>query len=354
MEHKIMVIATMLLSTVSIFSQTITYETNSPRSGDIVYKEVVDYFDPGNSGNHALWDFRDIIRNNASESVEYFIGPDSMLWEANPSSICRFYQTSDSLLLLSSETPYLDITYTVPVTFQVYPYAYGYVMNNNYEGIGTYCQKQAVKDKGTMIVEIDGAGSLITSDGDTLSHVVRLHSVLTSSLHMYGQMDTLCVDSSNIKQKICETYQWYVKGYRYPLYETSSTCYYEQLNLLSCIQKAYMYSAEKTVLAEDGENKKILEDIQNENSSANDIIHYTVSNTGTTLQMNYSLDENANINSMICNNTGIVYGRKVAHLQAGTDYQMTFDISFLPRGEYVLYINVNGKVYNEKFEKKHE
>lgn len=339
-------------SSAQVYGQTISYLANAPRGGDAIKKKVVEYFEPGNSGNNIVWDFRDVEPTRATELTEYFIGLDSLLWGTNSASICRFRLNSDSLQLLSYETPYQRIDYTQPITLLTYPYAYGYTMSNNYEGTGLYCQKHVVKNRGTMIAEIDGTGSIITIDSDTLLNVVRLHSIRTSSVCMYSQSDTLYEDSTNIKQEIQETNQWYVRGYRYPLYETSSISYYDNLEQVSCIQKAYVYSPDEQFMPEDPENKKILEKIQKEKDGERTIIHYTVSNNGSVLQVSYTLDSDASINSIVCNNLGMVYGRQVANQHAGSGYQLSFDISSLPRGEYVLYINVNGKVYNEKFEKK--
>ena len=82
-----------------------------------------------------------------------------------------------------------------------------------------------------------------------------------------------------------------------------------------------------------------------------DIIHYTVRSNGSTLTMDYSLDAEANTHALICNSRGMLYGQQSTRQLAGAGYQMAFDISTLPWGEYVLYVNVNGKVYNEKFKK---
>lgn len=350
--RKLLVITLLFLTASDVCGQTIDFSTNAPRSGDAIKKKQVEYFNPGNSGNNVLWDFRDIELDGEERYTKFFDGPDTLLWSTDNSCICRYQLTSDSLLLYGYETPYQQIVYSTPLVLQTYPYAYGYTMSNIYEGAGLYCEKHSVKNRGTLIVEIDGEGSVITANGDTLSNAVRLHSIRTSSLCMFNQTDTLFSDSSYIKQEIQETNQWYVRGYRYPLYETTSTAYYDHLNLVSCIQRAFIYSPEDQNLPDDPENDKILEEIEREKAEKMDIIHYHVTHDGSTLQIDYSLDAEANIHGIICNSMGMVYGRQVTRQHEGTNYQLSFNILTLPRGEYILYINVNGKVYNEKFEKK--
>ena len=118
---------------------------------------------------------------------------------------------------------------------------------------------------------------------------------------------------------------------------------------VSCVRTAYMYSPDDEKYLEDAENKQIREDIARENTAGKNIIHYTITNNGTSVVLDYDLDAEASINALLCNSRGMVYGRKKAHMTGGTGYQISFDTVSLPRGEYILYINVNGKVYNEKF-----
>ena len=157
-----------------------------------------------------------------------------------------------------------------------------------------------------------------------------------------------------MKQEIEEHYAWYVRGYRYPMYETSSICFYDNMTPVSCLQKAYRYLPEELAVNEeykDSVNSEILMEDSIAGIASEDIIHYTIKNDGCTLTMDYSLDADASINALVCNSRGMLYGRRSTRQPAGTDYQMDFDIVSLPKGEYVLYVNVNGKVYNEKFKK---
>lgn len=336
------------LVVLTVSGQAIEYRTNAPRIGDVIKKKQVEFFNSGNEGKDVVWDFSGLKSTGEKEQTEFLLDKDSVLCSVDSKMICRYYLTEDTLQLMGYENRLNKMVYTDPIILLTYPYAYGHNMTNVYDGTGMYCQRQVVKHRGTLIVEADAEGCIIDAEGDTLKNVVRVHSIRTSSLCMYAPTDTLFEDSSHIKQEIQETNQWYVRGYRYPMYETTSTAYYDNMEPVSCILSAYMYSPEEQSNAEDMENDQILEDIEREKAMEQDIIHYNVSNTGTSIVLGYSLDADANVSTLVCNSRGMVYGRKNAHQAAGTDYQMAFDTTSLPKGDYVIYINVNGKVYNEK------
>lgn len=334
----------------SLHAQMIDLNTNGPRCGDIVKRKQIQFFNAGSTGNSVVWDFRDLNIFDKNEETIYFLDQDSILTSANINLICRYSFSGDSLKQLGCENATYYIDYTRPLTLITYPFLYGYYISNNYEGYGMYCQKQRVKIKGEYITGIDAKGSLITVTGDTLENVVRLHSVRTSSWCMYCSNDSLISDSTNTKQEIQETNQWYVRGYRYPLYETVTTSYYDKMSPVSCVQSAYMYVIDDSVIKNDSENEKILEDIKKHKVDEKKIIHYDIQSNDYEMAINYSLDEEANINALLCNVRGMVYGHQANHHKEGTGYQMKFNTASLPKGEYILYLNVNGVVNNEKIQ----
>ena len=205
-----------------------------------------------------------------------------------------------------------------------------------------------MKSSGSQFVEADAEGRVVTVEGDTLNHVIRLHTIRTSSVGMYSMEDTLFSDTTFIKQEIKEINQWFVRGYRYPLYETTSTAYYDHMELVSTILSAYIYSMDEQCVLEDEVNEEIQKEIEKENQAVKDIFHYEIFNDGSRLSIDYSIDVDASVNVLICNVRGMVYGRRSDHNIAGSGYNMSFDISSMPKDKYILYLNVNGKVYNEK------
>lgn len=332
------------------YGQTISHVTNAPRCGDVIMKKPLAFFSTSNEGQGVLWDFGDLATDgNEKERTEYYFDEDSVLCSLDSRMVQKLQLSDDSLKLVGYETKLEKMDYPEPLVMVTYPFSYGYTIDNNYEGIGSYCQNLIMKNSGSQFVEADAEGRIVTEEGDTLNHVIRLHTIRTSSVGMYSQEDTLFSDTTFIKQEIKEINQWFVRGYRYPLYETSSTAYYDHMDLVSTILSAYMYSTDEEDALEDEVNEEIKKDVEKENLAAKDIIHYVISNEGSRLSLDYSLDADASINALICNIRGMVYGRESAHHPAGSGYNMSFDMSSLPKDQYILYLNVNGKVYNEKF-----
>lgn len=207
------------------FGQTIDFQTNAPRCGDVIKRQQVEYFSSTKDGKDVLWDFSELNVLDRKEDIEYFLGKDSVLRSADSERMCFYNLSEDSLILTGYDSPLERMAYTQPIHLMAYPFSYGYTMSNDYDGTGSYCQRQVIKQKGTHFIEADAEGSIINANGDTLQNVIQIHSIRTGSLCYYSPSDSLFEDSSHIKQVIQDVYQWYAKGYRYPLYETTSTAY---------------------------------------------------------------------------------------------------------------------------------
>lgn len=324
---------------------------NSPRCGDSYSLKQVDYFSPGNSGENVIWDFSWLNSTGDNYRKDFFLSVDSVLSCADDECVMKYSLMYDTLFCLGYDTPLKHVEYTEPMKIITYPFQYGSSISNTYSGIGDYCKRLILKNGGTLIVDADAEGMIINNYGDTLYNVIRVHTTRLNSVSMHIPSDTLLEDTSRMKQEIEEHYAWYVSGYRYPMYETSSVCFYDNMTPISCIQKAYYYCADDLEELSDPVNEEILQNGSISNSAERDIIHYTIRIDGNTLTMDYSLDADASINALISNSMGILYGRRSTIQHAGANYQMLFDIVTLPKGEYVFYINVNGKVYNKKFSK---
>ncbi len=353
MKRNVLLMA-VSLAVLHSYGQTIDMATNAPRSGDGYVVRQMEYFAQGDEGKNVLWDFSELKSLDKKSRREYFLSRDSILTGVDEECARKYELTGDSLRCLGYDTRLKHMEYSEPMTLMTYPFGYGYNITNTYHGKGDYCKRLLLKNGGTLVVEADAEGSIVYNEGDTLKNVLRVHTTRLNSVSLHAQTDTLMEDTSRMKQEIEEHYAWYVRGYRYPMYETSSICFYDNMTPVSCLQKAYRYLPEELADNEefkDSVNSEILMEDSIANKACEDIIYYTIKNDGCTLTMDYSLDADASINALVSNSRGMLYGRRSTRQPAGTDYQMDFDIVSLPKGEYVLYINVNGKVYNEKFKK---
>lgn len=331
------------------YGQTISCAANAPRCGDVIKKKPLAFFYTSNRGQGILWDFRNLATDgNEKDKTEYYFDEDTVLCSLDSRMVQKLQLLDDSLKLVGYETSLEKMDYTEPLVMVTYPFSYGSSIVNNYKGVGSYCQTLVMKSSGSQFVEADAEGRVVTVEGDTLNNVIRLHTIRTSSVGMYSMEDTLFSDTTFIKQEIKEINQWFVRGYRYPLYETTSTAYYDHMELVSTILSAYIYSMDEQCVLEDEVNEEIQKEIEKENQAVKDIFHYEIFNDGSRLSIDYSIDVDASVNVLICNVRGMVYGRRSDHNIADSGYNMSFDISSMPKDKYILYLNVNGKVYNEK------
>lgn len=335
----------LLFLCLSCYGQTvIEYANNAPLNGDSIQKRRVNYFCFSNEGKNVLWDFSKLTALDQQLQTTHFDIKDSVIYSLDDKTINKYKLLSkDTLKLIGYETRFEQMNYSKPLIAQVYPFAFGDKATSYYEGIGSFCQNLIIKKSGTQIVEAKAYGKIITETEDTLKNVIRLHTIRSSSVGMYDPKDSLFTDSTYIKQEIKDINQWYVQGYRYPLYETISTAYYDHLDLISTINAAYVYAFEKNKIKEDNEQEK------KGNLDTKVIFHYKISFENNKLVLSFSLDEDSNVNTLICNVKGMLYLNETTNKPKGTGYQFNYDMDSLPKGIYVLYINVNGKIYSEKF-----
>lgn len=355
----------------SISSQTVDYKANIPRSGDIMSRQILEPFPQGDSGQGILWDFSCLTQESDSVEdiyVEYFIDPDSSrLSVADGDFILRYSDLSDTLQVIGKETPLERICYDTPQTVMTYPFTYGNVISGSYGGHGTYCSRLNVSVAGTLLVEADAEGIILTSECDTLYNVLRVHTLRTGSISMNSVMDANNSDTTHVKQEIEERYEWYARGYRYPLYEKATVAYYDNMTMIHESHSASRISPDFMHLPDDSCNDSILaydayvrsamfpiDGLQPSGPDGSDpenadIIRYTVLTDGNSLILDYDLDQDATLTFIICNKMGMLFVNRRENVKAGSEHTAEFDLSGLVPNDYILYINVNGTIYSEVF-----
>ncbi len=347
--RALIAMATIIVS-LYIHAQSVTHEYNGIRVGDLVEKHKTDPVSPGESGEDVLWDFSR-LECLGKHAVEFFCDSDSVeICELEPAVINKYSFSADSLLMTGYENPLKKVSFSQPVMLMSYPFHYGDTFSAPYSGTGSYCSNLTIESSGMMEGEADGTGMLILPKGDTIRNVIRVHSIRTGGISMYLDTDSMSADRSRMKQEIEERYQWYGRGYRYPLLETSSISYYDDMTLVSCIQSSCLYSPDMQGNLHDEQNDSIqhADSLHDHQKASPDIITYTVSVSGSTVHVRYSLSEQASITALVCNHRGMTYRRSSCTMPAGDGYEMSIDCSGLTPDFYILYINVNGKAYSEK------
>lgn len=325
----------------------IDYETNMFRSGDILQKELLSGVVSGEGGYGVTWDFQDVKTLKPRYSVEYYCDSDSAFLEIEPNFMCLYRLRNDSLIQTGYQNAITKMEYTTAPLILKYPFAYGDSVSSVIEGKGMYCGKNAMEVHGSVYTVADGLGTLILSPADTLNNVLRLHLLRMSSVSM--AKDTVMDDSCATSLEIDDRYQWFARGYRYPVLEARSISYYHNADFIKCRQCALRYNPGCQRQLCDTINENIAkEDSVNRSTCNEQIFSYTVETTGNVVHVNYSVKTKADIIALIANTQGMLFRCVHRTDEAGNNYSMTIDCNGLKHGEYILYINVNGEIYTHK------
>ena len=353
--RQLVFIVLLLVSTLTLKAQAlIDRYTNAPRECDTIMRVPVAYMPAGNDGEDVVWDFSEFTPVASPYKVFYFADSLGEIRLKEPSRMLKYQLRDDSLLLTGYETRLRSMTYAPPVCLAVFPSGYGDGWSDNFRGTGLYSERMSIETEGTASVEIDGAGSLVLTEGDTLRNVLRLHYLKSASVWMHEPSDTSVVEPSARRQEIEEHYMWIARGYRYPVVETISTTYYDGLTMISDRQEAYMSLPEWQTALNDSVNHEIqvADSLANLLQQVQPVMHYTYQlNSSGRLHIDYSLTEAASITFLVCNAMGITYITATDHHPAGDGYSADIDCSGLLNGTYLLYINCNGQVFSETFKK---
>ena len=338
----------MIAAMVAHAQNTLTREANMMRIGDVENKETVDYAEIGKGGDDACWDFSQ-ASTIGLHSIVYTCDSDSIdLKRIESNMVYRYNLNDDSLFLSSIETPQMIVRYDKPVFCLKYPVGYGYCHSAHYSGEGKYCGTHFVRQFGTVEVESDGQGTLILSEKDTLRNVLRVFMTTTSCTRICR--DSCLNDSDNLKHEIIERYQWYARGYRYPVFETILQTTYHDMAPVASNRFSYRYSPEDQRLNPDSLNEKIQnEDIMAWNQQETpSIFSYKIQNDNNNITIEYDLSESAHIRILVCDVMGILYRKEDFTESQGYGYTKNIDCNGLHHGQYILYINVNGNIYSNK------
>lgn len=350
---SIIFLALNIYSMSSYAQNVLTSQLNAPRDSDKLYKYRVEYTDPGNSGNNICWDFEKVNVLDKSYIVTFSCDSLHQLTCIENGSIYKYQLKQDLLMQTAYEDPKTSIKYDPPIMKQKYPFGIDMKISQMYHGKGVYCGNHNIDTKGNIEQEADGTGTIILSKSDTLKNVIRIHTISTYATAM--AKDTCISDSIDKRQGIEETYSWYARGYRYPVYETISRTSYYNISPVACYQTAFMYLPENQRSIADSLNQRIASKdtlkSRTENNNQN-IIKYTIKNNGGFINIDYDITQNAHITAIICDIYGILYKHVERNDNAGEKYTIQIDCNNLRRGQYILYLNVNGKIYSEKVNEK--
>ena len=325
--------------------QVVDMISNGIRANDQIEVIETEYQSSGDAGRDVTWDVSQISECSRVD-VSFESDSTGIIVRNDGKSLSSFVMHGDSLLQTSYETPLEQITYSVPVLTMRYPMSYGDTWEKDFHGDGTYCHQFHERRVGRIQSVADGYGRMIISETDTLYQVLRVYTLKTSSIQI--SPDSCVNNPGRLKQEIEERYQWFARGYRYPVYETVSRTSYDNLIPVATRQYAHCCMPEIQRLLSDEHNEQIAKEDSLQQFSSGDIFHYEVSNNGNIVQIDYALDKPAHIRTIVADVMGMVYRNQQWNGFATEHNVMSIDCSGLRRGHYILYMNVEGKIYHEK------
>lgn len=389
-------LSVLLLWTCCVFSfAQITYQNNALRSGDEIIKQQVEYKDPGRSGENVIWDFSKLTAVNKeyklfysspylSEDSVYVMGKDTIRMDETEETDLiigtehytnYFYRVKDNrLLLLGHQNPVSRMHNQAPVPVISYPMSFGQKTESNYFSKAVYSGTEDMYVKGNVQIESDATGILVLPNKDTLNHVSRIKTIQTIE-EIQDSLDRKLVNlPDSIRQKMwkpalkskVETYRWYVKGYRYPVFETVNN-----INMTDTTETVYFSTAffyppqEHYYLDDDIENLAVLDSLNNIKDQQpidpngpsqwlrdNFTYNYGPNPVTTELNIEYHLSDNAKVGIEIHSSImGLVRSVPAQMRQPGL-YNESFSMSNLMPGTYILRFLVRDEVVSNVILKK--
>jgi hypothetical protein len=347
-----------LIGISSLYAQhSLQSKYNMYRSGDEIIKQQVEYKDPGRSGENVLWDFSKLTSLDDGYTLSY-IGDDFVIAGIEHSTMYYYKLSNDSLLLLGYENPTtLMINNQSELIFK-FPVKYKDMCQSYCHGNGKYCNRLSLDIMGTIQTEADAYGMMILPNQDTIKNVVRTHTTkyiaettkpLQALSSFGGGKGEVSPDSIDFRLATdttiigVETYRWYEKGYRYPIFETVKSRVVKQGDPQDFFSTAFFYPPqEHYYLDNDEENLALLEedteinDPQDNNPWAGLTYNFYPNPVEANLEIEIFMPKQGQVRMQLIDKVGgLVWGKNFGKWGEGIHFEQVF-MSPFSRGEYVL------------------
>ena len=358
------------LMTIAIHGQTrLTHKTNAfTGTGRLVMRQVrcVDSLE-----DSLCWDFSNMETMTPRYTVWHVDKSDSLrqVTATVERGTCHtFSQQGDSLLISGYRSRLSEVSYDEQEVYLLLPMAAGDSIQGFFHGRGTYGDKVALRQYGRYKTKAVGVGTLLLPDSVSMDNVLRVHTERLISCKQYPitQLDSLLpyttdsVSASLMTDTAVysvHTDRWYAPGYRYPVVERrivfngdgspgiSQTLYYPAGNQVADNPDDEANAAIRALMADRYKQKNTaLNSDTNPDEAATFLRNIKVSINGTAVSVSYDFLKDATVTALVCDVTGIVYRQQSQTGRAGESNQMTIRCDGLRKGQYVLYLNVNGQV----------
>ena len=348
--HFYISVLALLIGITSVHAQ-VNLSEMEPASADSLVKSRIRYFSPGMGERNKVWDFSEKLGSKGSSQVMFMKDSTGVVSIMEPGKISYYHTTPDTLILFGCESALERREYAVNKVFRIFPLEYGDSVSNSFRCEGMYCGDHPFREVGTTTVKVDADGVIVLAENDTVRNVRRVHTIDTYSVCM--DIDSAALDTAKLTLVIDERYEWYLPASQYPIIEDVTSTTFHNMEAIGTTKYACCNLPEDQaacyIIPEDGEDETgEQEGFSEEGQQIPDIIHYDIETQGKVIHMSYDLDEDATITTIVANHMGFLFIYNQWTQQAGQGYSAQIDCNGLHSGMYILYINVNGKVYSEK------
>ena len=372
--------AILLLSIPLTITAQIVQRYNSPRSGDEIIKQQVEFKDPGREGENVIWDFGKLksINNRYSltysspdllDNSYYILGRDTI--QSNNDSVQSLIGTehntmyylqvqNNSLSVLGHENATTSLKYTPSLLSMTYPTNYNELHQKQYQSKGLYSCRIPFESQGEIKQISDAYGIMILPSGDTLKNVMRVKTVQTIEETIFDVNNNV----NTILNMNVENYKWFSKGYRYPIFETIKTI--PQDSSANEFSTAFFFPPQEHLyLDTDPDNLAVLDSLWNIDHNIPDVTDPTEEQPNANLSYNfypnpvesiltveYYLEKPSSVTISLYNLDGRLIKTVVKPISSSGIYTEQIDCSSLAKGTYIISIGTGYKVYSDKVVKK--
>ena len=346
-------------------------QSNRYRSYDVLEKKQVTAKGFDLNSKKGIWSLEDAEFSEGSYNAEYSTETDTLM--AVERGDRTYYNQDRGLVSIIGSENFMElISYDMPETWLQFPMQVGDSVCGYFNGSGPYCERFFMRRYGTYKTKADATGKLVLPQGDTLRNVLRLHTeryvgTITVPIDtMLCKIPAFTVDSiirllapDKVREDV---YRWYAEGYRYPVLEAKTLSYRDSL----LTEEMYYCPPDmQRTLANDEENERIrtrlakeeqarwLASSPDENSNPKSrgkngfTYNLPQDDNSDQVTINYSTDHVTKMTALVTNALGYVY-RRADHSCSVGNGQTTIDCSGLRKGQYIIYIHVDGEQYAEK------
>lgn len=377
---KIAILIIYIILTLPLLAQ-LNVKHNGLRAGDIIIKQQVEYKAPLSPGTNLVWDFSKLDMINKEYELVYSapllttndvfivgsntydkkkLNDDELIIGTEHNTMYYFKQSPDSLLLLGHENPVINQKYIQPLQMMKYPLNYGERYTHDYNSEGLYSNSIPIATKGCITIHADAYGKILLPTGDTIGPVLRVKTEQKI-------IDITKYSTEEDKGKVLESYKWYTKAYRYPIFEVVRNI---DLNTDSVLfSTAFYYPLQAHLyLNTDPDNLALLDDLWNLNEENKDSAKTDTTDSNDErlkpkiyvypnpvidlLHINYELKEADNVTIRLCSLNGFVEKTINKGFQPSGEHQQQIDCTGLMQGVYIVEIVAGKKTVNQKIVKK--